>query len=218
MSYINSHWGFCFRYHKHARTHPRPHIQTTACLVFGCGWRIQSTRQKLQYMTVGGSYSLWRLWTNFLPWTVIQIKHPCTPHTAQGVRVLPAWAHIWHFPLHSTLTVCLSVCVCVRMCARVCECESDTLTVREIPTVFSFNMTPKTQHHIKALRCSGERPVWVPGRKLSSVTVFLGSYWAKIRDIDTDTIKDTKHSECHNSGPKLKGTLVKEARQQQNIF
>lgn len=27
--------------------------------------------------------------------------------------------------------------------------------------VFSFNMTPKNRHHIKALHCSRERPVWV---------------------------------------------------------
>lgn len=65
--------------------------------------------------------------------------------------------------------------------------------------MFSFNMTPKTQHHIKALLCSRERPVWDPGRKhwmsddnegLSTVTVFLGSYWAKIGDINTDTLKE----------------------------
>ena len=80
------------------------------------------------------------------------------------------------FPVHAAVTVC------------VCVCESDTVTVGEIPTVFLFNMILKTQHHIKALLCSGERPVWVPPRKhwmsddnegLSAVPVFLGTDWLK---------------------------------------
>lgn len=102
----------------------------------------------------------------------------CVPRLWCVSGVFPAWAHMWHF----SQFIPLSLCVCV------CVCESDTVSVGEFPTVLSFNMIPKTQHHIKALLCSRERPVWVLEGKhwmsddnegLSSLTVFLGSYWAK---------------------------------------